>query len=66
MPEDGRGKYRRWRCAYPHFSETTRTTIAKTRMPLSKWVLVIERFKTGILARGLGAQIGVTSQTAGR
>jgi hypothetical protein len=35
-------------------------------MPLSKWVLVIERFKTGILARGLGAQIGVTSQTAGR
>jgi len=52
MPEDGRMECRCRRCRY-HFSETTRTTIAKTRMPLSKWVLMIGLFK-----------IGVTSKTA--
>jgi transposase-like protein len=63
MPEDGRAEYRCRRCRH-HFSETTGTIFARTRTPLSKWLLAIGLFKIGISARALQGELGVTYKTA--
>jgi transposase len=63
MSEAGRPEYRCRRCRF-HFSETTGTIFAKTRTPLSKWILAIGLFKIGIAARPLRVELGVTYKTA--
>ena len=63
MAEAGRLEYRCRRCRC-HFSETTGTIFAKTRTPLSKWVLAVGLCKIGVAARPLHGQLGVTYKTA--
>jgi len=63
MRDAGRLKYRCRRCRH-HFTETSGTIFAKTRTPLSKWVLAIGLFKIGISARALQAELGMTYKTA--
>ncbi len=63
MREDGRPEHGCRRCRY-HLSDTTGTIFAKSRTPLSKWVLAIGLFKIGIPARPLETELGVTYKTA--
>lgn len=63
MREAGREEYRCRRCGC-HFSETTGTLFAKTRMPLSKWFLPIGLFKIGVATRTLQGELGVRYKTA--
>lgn len=63
MTEAGRLEYRCRRCRC-HFSDTTGTIFAKTRTPLSKWVLAVGLFKLGVAARPLQTELGVTYKTA--
>ncbi len=63
MREGGRPDYRCRRCGH-HFSDTAGTIFAKTRTPLTKWVLAIGLFRVGISAQGLARELAVGYKTA--
>jgi transposase-like protein len=63
MREAGRVEYRCKRCGH-HFSDTSGTIFARSRTPLSKWVLAIGLFRIGVSARALGRELCVSYKTA--
>lgn len=63
MPEGGQVDYRCRRCGH-HFSDTAGTIFAKTRTPLTKWVLAIGLFRVGISAPGLARELAIGYKTA--
>jgi len=65
MHQRGRVEYRCRTCRR-HFNVLTRTWLADTRLPLSKWVLAIGLFKIGISARALAAELQISRRPAWR
>jgi transposase len=65
MREAGRTEYRCKRCG-SHFSDTSGTVFARSRTPLTKWVLAIGLFRVGCSARALAQELCVTYKTAWR
>jgi len=63
MREAGRREYRCKRCGH-HFSDTSGTVFARSRTPLTKWVLAIGLLRVGISARALAQELCVTYKTA--
>lgn len=63
MREAGRTEYRCKRCGH-HFSDTSGTVFARSRTPLTKWVLAIGLFRVGCSARTLAQELCVTYKTA--
>ncbi len=63
MRETGRQEYRCKRCGH-HFSDTSGTVFARSRTPLTKWVLAIGLFRVGCSARALAQELCVTYKTA--
>ena len=63
IQEKERSEYICKRCRY-HFSLTTGTVFEKTRTPLSKWILAVGLFKTGVSAHRLKEEVNVTYKTA--
>lgn len=63
MREAGRVEYRCKRCGH-HFSDTSGTVFARSRTPLTKWVLAIGLFRVGCSARALAQELCVSYKTA--
>lgn len=63
MAERGRWAYRCKRCRR-HFTLLTGTPLARTHLPLTKWVLAVALFKIGISSHALARELIVSQRIA--